>query len=200
MAHPAAAPAGTGPHRLHVRAASLAVAVAVVAAAVASTAAVLPAPVVVAVVTVAAVAVAVAAALLVFEPDGRVTRHEGNYSLYLELSAQQKAQEAELSAGTAAKAKLERASKASEAGSGAGGGAKKKGLSYAQQRELEAIVGRIEKAEAEVELLTARLASPAVYAEGHAAVAAVNDALREARALAQSLTARWEELEARKDA
>ena len=137
--------------------------------------------------------------IVALEPDGRVTRHEGNYSLYLELSAQQKAQEAELSAGTAAKAKLERASKA-EAGSGAGGGAKKKGLSYAQQRELEAIVGRIEAAEAEVEALTARLASPAVYAEGHAAVAAVSEALREARALAQSLTARWEELEARKDA
>jgi len=137
----------------------------------------------------------VATALLVFEADGQVTRHEGNYSLYLELSAQQRAQEAEQSAGTAAKAKLERASKAE-----AGSGAKKKGLSYAQQRELEAIVGRIEAAEAEVEALTARLASPAVYAEGHAAVAAVSESLREARALAQSLTARWEELEARKDA
>jgi ATP-binding cassette subfamily F protein uup len=143
----------------------------------------------------------VATALLVFEPDGRVTRHEGNYSLYLELTAQRKAQDAELSAGTAAKAKAEALSRGEAAGRGEGakGSNKKKGLSYAQQRELEGIVARIEAAEIEVETLTARLADPAIYAEGHAAVASVGEKLATARALAQSLTARWEQLEALRD-
>ena len=136
----------------------------------------------------------VATALLVFEADGQVVRHEGNYSMYLELTAQRKAQEAELSAGTAARAKAEAASRGEAATK-----AKKKGLSYAQQRELEGIVGRIEAAEAEVETLTARLADPAVYAEGHAAVATASEALAKARALAQSLTTRWEQLEALRD-
>jgi ATP-binding cassette subfamily F protein uup len=95
-----------------------------------------------------------------------------------------------------------------DGGAGEGGGAqrgeaankaKKKGLSYAQQRELETIVGRIEAAEAEVETLSARLADPAIYAEGKGAVATVSEALGKARAQAQALTARWEALEALRD-
>jgi ABC transport system ATP-binding/permease protein len=135
----------------------------------------------------------VATALLVFEPDGRVTRHEGNYSLYLELTAQAKAQAAELSSGTGPKGKVERRP-VSEAAGG-----KKKGLSYAQQRELEGIVGQIEAAEVEVEALSARLADPAVYAGGHAGVAELSAMLTAARGRAHDLTLRWEQLEALKE-
>ena len=137
----------------------------------------------------------VATALLVFEPDGRVTRHEGNYSLYLELSAQARAQAAEdnLAAGKPKPTKAERT---------AAGASKpqKKGLSYAQRRELDGIVAEIEAAEAEVETLTAQLADPSVYTAGHAAAADLTARLTAARARAQTLTTRWELLEQIRDA
>jgi ATP-binding cassette subfamily F protein uup len=131
----------------------------------------------------------VATALLVFEADGRVVRHEGNYSLYLELTAQTRAAEA---AAPPPRRPEERPA--------APPPTKKRGLSYAQRRELEGIVGEIEAAEAEAERLTAELADPATYARGHAAVAELTRALESARARAQTLTARWEALELLKDA
>jgi ATP-binding cassette subfamily F protein uup len=137
----------------------------------------------------------VATALLVFEADGRVTRHEGNYSLYLELSAQAKAQAAEdnLASGTGSRGKGERSRNAEKK-------PQKAGLSFAQRRELEGIVAQIESIEAEAEALTRKLADPATYAEGHGAVAELTRQLDAARARAQTLTTRWEQLEALKDA
>ena len=137
----------------------------------------------------------VATALLVFEADGRVTRHEGNYSLYLELSAQAKAQAAEdnLASGTGSRGKGERSRNTEKK-------PQKTGLSFAQRRELEGIVAQIESIEAEAEALTRKLADPATYAEGHGAVAELTRQLDAARARAQTLTTRWEQLEALKDA
>ena len=130
----------------------------------------------------------VATGLLVFEGDGKVVRHEGNYSQYLErIDA---AKSAEPPAKTTAKPSEPAPAPAS----------KKKGLSYAQRRELDGLMPAIEAAEAEVVTLTASLADSALYARGHAAVAEVQRALETARARASSLTARWEELELLKDA
>ena len=138
----------------------------------------------------------VATALLVFEPDGKVTRHEGNYSLYLELTAQAKAQAtADLAQETAAKKSNERTQKSNpESGS-----TKKKGLSFAQRRELETIVAQIESTEAEAEALSAQLADPGTYAAGPGKVAEITTKLSSARSRAQTLTARWEQLEALKN-
>ncbi len=137
----------------------------------------------------------VATALLVFEADGRVTRHEGNYSLYLELTAQAKAAKAaedNLASGTGSRSKGERGRNTEKKAP------QKSGLSFAQRRELEGIVAQIEATEAEAEALTRKLADPATYAEGHAAIAEVTRQLDAARARAQTLTTRWEQLEALK--
>ncbi len=131
-----------------------------------------------------------------FEPDGQVTRHEGNYSLYLELTAQAKAQAAaDLASETAAKKSNDRREKANPES----GGGKKKGLSFAQRRELETIVGQIEATEAEAEALGAQLADPTTYAAGPGKVAEITTKLGAARSRAQTLTTRREQLEALKD-
>jgi ATP-binding cassette subfamily F protein uup len=70
----------------------------------------------------------------------------------------------------------------------------KSGLSYKEQKELEALPGRIETLESEQADLAARMAEPAVYAdharaaELHARSAAIEEELL-------VLLGRWEELE-----
>ena len=129
----------------------------------------------------------VATALLVFEGDGRIVRHEGNYGLYLERMAAAEKPPEPVARPAAAKP-------AEPAPS-----AKKRGLSYAQRRELDGLMPAIEAAEAEVATHTAALADSALYARGHNAVADVQRALEAARTRAATLTARWEQLEQLKD-
>ena len=100
---------------------------------------------------------------------------------------------AELASGTGSRGKGERSRNTEKK-------PQKTGLSFAQRRELEGIVAQIESIEAEAEALTRKLADPATYAEGHGAVAEVTRQLDAARARAQTLTTRWEQLEALKDA
>jgi ATP-binding cassette subfamily F protein uup len=128
----------------------------------------------------------VATALLVFEADGKVVRHEGNYGLYLERVA----------AGEAKPVETKPASPTPRAEPAP---ARKRGLTYAQRLELDGLMAKIEAAEAEVSTHTAALADPGLYARGHAAAAEVHRALEAARDKAQRLTARWEELELLRD-
>ncbi len=76
----------------------------------------------------------------------------------------------------------------------------RKGLTYGEEIELREIMAKIEAAEAEVARLEAELADPALYAERGAEVPALGEALEAARGLVEELLARWEELEAKKDA
>ena len=76
--------------------------------------------------------------------------------------------------------------------------AKKRGLTYGERLELEAIMNHIEAAEAEVVELEAELASTEFNARDYADQAAHFDALATARARAEALVERWSELESRR--
>ena len=69
-------------------------------------------------------------------------------------------------------------------------------LSFNEQRELEALPGRIEALENELAQLQARLGDTALYREQPAEVAALNARLAAAEAELEQAFARWEELEA----
>ncbi len=143
----------------------------------------------------------VATAILTFEGEGRAVLYQGNYSTYLTLSAQAAAQAAETSA--AQEKGRERASErtSERASEKAPTKARRKGLSYAETRELEALPGKIDTAEGEVQALCDRLADPQTYAGGGAAEAGdLGRRLEAARAGVAALLARWEELESLKEA
>ena len=77
---------------------------------------------------------------------------------------------------------------------------KKKGLSWAEQKELDGMLDRIDAAETEVKRLEGELADPSLYSARAAEVPALTQKLEAARADAAKLIARWEELEAKKEA
>ena len=136
----------------------------------------------------------VATAILAFEGDGKVRRWAGNYSTWRSLRAEEDARlaaEREESEGAKKKA-------AAAKGTPAGAPAKKKGLSFAEKRELEGIFDRIAEREAEVERMQEELADPSVYAARGAEVPAMLEALEKAKLEVAALMARWEDLEARK--
>jgi len=74
------------------------------------------------------------------------------------------------------------------------------GLSFAEQKELRKIEGRIDKADGRLSELAEQLADPALYTRPDAAEAcqALQAAHAEAQALVDQLYARWEELEAQR--
>ncbi|MGZ3419326.1 MAG: ABC-F family ATP-binding cassette domain-containing protein [Polyangiales bacterium] len=76
--------------------------------------------------------------------------------------------------------------------------AKKKALTWAEERELEGLMDRIDAAETAARALEGELADPALYASRAAEVPVITQKLEAARAEAAKLTARWEELEAKK--
>ncbi|MBI2388385.1 MAG: ATP-binding cassette domain-containing protein, partial [Deltaproteobacteria bacterium] len=78
--------------------------------------------------------------------------------------------------------------------------AKKRGLSWAEQKELDGMLDAIDAAEAEVKRCEAELADPALYATRAAEVPALTQRHEAARERAARLIARWEELEAKKEA
>ena len=123
--------------------------------------------------------------ILSFEGDGRVQRYAGAYQAY----AQARAQEAEARKAASKPPPVKPVEKAKPAG-----------LSKNEQRELDGILEKIDEAEQEVTKIEAELG--AAYAPGAApnAAAAVQARLDDARAKAAKLTARWEELEAKKSA
>ncbi len=125
--------------------------------------------------------------ILCFEGDGRVTRYAGAYQAY----AAAREREAEEKKGTRSAAP----SPAAKAGK-----AKPAGLSKNEQRELDGILDKIDQAEQTAAAIEAELGDAALYAAGAdpAKVAATQARLDEARAVAAKLTARWEELEAKR--
>lgn len=137
----------------------------------------------------------IATSILVFEGDGRVVRYAGGYQDYLSQKAAAEAAREEEARAAAEMAKAEKAEKEAKATTGKPTAAKKIGLTWAEQRELEGILGKIEEAEGEVAALEKELADPGLYATRAAEVPAISRRLDEARGKAAVLVARWEVLE-----
>jgi ATP-binding cassette subfamily F protein uup len=128
----------------------------------------------------------VATGLIVFEGNGVLHRHEGNYDLYRRLKEQKEA-EAATAQTTARKA----ATSSTPAKKDEGG----RKLSYKEKKELDGMEAAITAAEARKEELSARLADPALYAGPADEVARVTAAFKEAGEAVDALYARWSELE-----
>jgi ATP-binding cassette subfamily F protein uup len=132
----------------------------------------------------------VATALLVFEGNGRVLRHPGNYETYRRLAAE-RGEDATSDAEPASRA--ERRERAAPAP--ARPPARPKGLTYAQRLELEKLPDQIEEAERRVADLEREVAAPEFFRGAPDGVKQTLAALEDARASAGALMARWEELE-----
>jgi len=128
----------------------------------------------------------VATALLVFEGNGRVHRHEGGYDLYRRLREERERARADAERGSAPKKKETKLS-ASPAGA--------RKLTYGEKRELEGMEEAILEAERERARLEEALADPTLYSDSPERVTELTDAFREAGERVERLYARWEELE-----
>jgi ATP-binding cassette subfamily F protein uup len=135
----------------------------------------------------------VATSVLAFEEGGHATRYPGNYETYRRLRAEREsAPKPSSPPAAAAKAQSVAPPAKNERG------AKKKGLSNVEERELSALPDAIEKAEKRVAELGQTLANPSIYAKGGKEVAKVTADLDAAKAEVDKLTKRWEELELKK--
>jgi len=141
----------------------------------------------------------VATTILAFEGDGRVVRYAGNYDAYRAQKAHAEA-EARAAAATAAAARATAAEPLPAARPAPRDAPKAKPLSYAERTELDGILPRIEEAEQRVEKLEKTLADPAVYATRGAEVSKLLATLETAKQEVARLTARWEELETKREA
>lgn len=128
----------------------------------------------------------VATSILSFEGDGMVRLYAGNYDAY-RLQRERAESEAER-----AREKPEKSTRAPSKPSGK--------LTYAERLELDGLMDRVEAAEAQVAEIEAQLADPSLYATRGHEVASMQDALNEARLEAETLTARWEALETKREA
>ena len=133
----------------------------------------------------------VATAILAFEGDGQVTLYEGSYSFYAERRKKpggrgdrggREAKEIRLAAATTTKP----------------AGARK--LSFKEAKELEGIEDAIAAAEARVATLESTLSDPTVFKDRPTEVQKLITSLDTARADVERLFARWQELDAVKQA
>ncbi|MCA9654706.1 MAG: ABC-F family ATP-binding cassette domain-containing protein [Myxococcales bacterium] len=129
----------------------------------------------------------IATAILVFE-DGRATLHPGGYSDWVER--RRATPEAEAPAPTP---------KASPPVVEAAVPKPRKGLTWAEQRELEGLLDRVDEAEQRVAALEAELAQPEFYARSDEERRAFFGELEAAKAEAEAVTERWAELEERRE-
>jgi ABC transport system ATP-binding/permease protein len=139
----------------------------------------------------------VATALLVFEGEGIVHRHEGGFELYRRLRDERAAADAareQASAGRPTQREAARPRSGDDAPAGAAPARQR--LTWKEARELETLEDRIVAAEAARDELEERLAHPELYREGQDAAAAVT-AWEQARAEVEALYARWAELSER---
>ncbi len=133
----------------------------------------------------------VASSILAFEDDGAVVHYPGNYDQFRRLRAE--AREARKAAAKAAPTPQSGSPKVpSQRPSG-----KKKILTASEEKELQGLPDRIDEAEQLVSSLQGKLGDPTLYTGG-GNVVAVQRELDVARANAERLTARWEELEVKR--
>jgi ABC transport system ATP-binding/permease protein len=138
----------------------------------------------------------VATGIVAFEHEhghaGQVTLVQGNYTMYRDLRLSR----LEEQTAAAEREEAERRKRAQRAEAPAAP-ARKKPLSWSEQKELDGIEGRIEEAEARVAELEAELADPGVWAGGGERGRALATELEQARSAAAELYVRWDELLAR---
>jgi ABC transport system ATP-binding/permease protein len=140
---------------------------------------------------------AVVTSTLVFEADGTVKKHAGNYSDWQRLQRELAVKDAP--PGTRGRASRAIAAATREASEPAKPARAKK-LSYALQRELDALPDRIEALEAEIESQQRTINAPEFYAQAHTQVQAELDTLATLEAELESAMDRWAQLEAEKGA
>ncbi|MDP3278307.1 MAG: ABC-F family ATP-binding cassette domain-containing protein [Deltaproteobacteria bacterium] len=138
----------------------------------------------------------VATHTLAFEPGPKVVRYAGGYEDYRAQRALREERESQaLRDASANKDSVRPAQSATEEPKGKRG---RKGLSFAEQRELEAIPERIDLAEQSVQTTASALEDPTLYSRGAESIAAAQAAHAQAQAQLEQLMARWEVLETRK--
>ena len=128
----------------------------------------------------------VATSILAFEGDGRVVLHAGNYSNYVERGSNAAPTPAQKS--EAPRERDERRPKATSD--------RPRKLTWAERIELDGLLERVDEAERRVASLEQKLADPATYKRADADIGALQRDVEAAREQVDTLTARWEELEA----
>ncbi|MBX3247458.1 MAG: ABC-F family ATP-binding cassette domain-containing protein [Myxococcales bacterium] len=131
-------------------------------------------------------------AILELEPGQAPVRWAGSYDTYRRLRAARDAERA-------AEAR-EEAKEAKQAQRAAAPAAKPAGLTSKEKRELATILEVIEAAEAKLTELDASLSDPSVYADRQDELPALMSAREHAAAEVERLLARWEALEAKREA
>jgi ATP-binding cassette subfamily F protein uup len=152
---------------------------------------------------------AVATGILAFEGDGlspaKVTLYQGNYDTYQTLKAEAEQARAERAKpvskapppATRADAPPA-ATAAADAAKASASASKKAKLTWAEERELEGIMDAIGSAEDRAAAVEAELAKPETFTDDGTKARALTADLEKAKSEAERLTARWEELEAKK--
>lgn len=127
----------------------------------------------------------VATALLVFEGNGRIAIHAGNYSLYKQLTSDKALEKAESTKATLAPSASETPK------------TNRKGLSYKEQQELTNIEKSLAALESEIKTLEAQLSDPVSHGLGsnYTELTKLVARLAEAKAASDGLSERWLELE-----
>ncbi len=127
----------------------------------------------------------VATTILSFESDAKVVPYAGNYDAYCLQRQRQQADEKDRSAISKAPPPIV--------------SRPKKGLTYAEQIELEGLFDRITLAEEKVEALEKQLADPALYSTRREEIPQLHVQLSQAKEQVGALTSRWEELELKRE-
>ncbi len=142
----------------------------------------------------------VATSILSFEDGGRLDLQRGSYSEFrARREAQKREEKSEGERSRVAGAGSRKSGEPRVRGSSKPGlGSKPKKLSFAEERELEALMEQIDEAETRYAALEAQLADPQTYRDEGSKVATLSQELESARRDVATRTARWEELEARK--
>ena len=131
----------------------------------------------------------IATSVLAFD-DGRATQYQGGYSDYLaRIAAEKKARAAEAAEAAKSPTPSEHAPQPKT----------KKGLTYAEEKELEGLLERVDVAESQVAEMEAEAGEPDFYERGEEARKTFFEQLERARAEAETLALRWTELEERRD-
>jgi ATP-binding cassette subfamily F protein uup len=130
----------------------------------------------------------IATSVLAFE-DGRVTQYQGGYSDYL----------ARVAAEKKAKAAEEQSAPQAPAPKAAAAPKRKKGLTYAEEKELEGLLERVDEAESTVSAMEAEVGDPSFYDRSGDAQRTFLAELATKREEAEALALRWAELEERRD-
>ncbi len=135
----------------------------------------------------------IATSILAFEDDGRAVLYPGNYTTYRRLCAEKEAARAfESAALPATETELRQPRRRREPRSPK--------LSQKDERELAELPQTIETLEHQLSALAQRMGDPSTYAAGGERAQELERELSQARAAVESAYARWEELEALKQA